>query len=150
MARLVDECKARLPRAFETEEFERRKSAIFEDLHRANGGYLVLDARDVFRNFLAWEVLKNALKSRSARIEEPLEEYRLVATAGLAPEPITLSVKLVLLGTPLLYHLLHTLDEDFRELFNGAVELALAAHVRRYRELRDAPASPAAPAGGSP
>jgi len=91
-------------------------------VHRANGGYLVLDARDVLRNFLAWEALKKALKNRSVRIEEPLEEYRLVATAGLAPEPIALSVKVVLLGTPLLYYLLHALDEDFRELFKVKVD----------------------------
>jgi hypothetical protein len=91
-------------------------------VYRANDGYLVLDARDVLRNFLPWEALKKALKSRSARIEEPLEEYRLVATAGLAPEPIALSVKLVLLGTPLLYDLLHALDEDFLELFKVKVD----------------------------
>jgi lon-related putative ATP-dependent protease len=91
-------------------------------LHRANGGYLILDARDVLRTFLAWDALKKALKSRSIRIEEPLEEYRLVAAAGLAPEPIPLAVKVVLIGTPRLYYLLHALDEDFRELFKVKVD----------------------------
>jgi lon-related putative ATP-dependent protease len=91
-------------------------------LHRANGGYLILEARDVLRAFLAWEALKKALKSRSIRIEEPLEEYRLVAAAGLAPEPIPLAVKVVLIGTPLLYYLLYALDEDFRELFKVKVD----------------------------
>ncbi len=91
-------------------------------LHRANGGYLILEAKDVLRAFLAWEALKKALKSRSIRIEEPLEEYRLAAAAGLAPEPIPLAVKVVLIGTPLLYYLLYALDEDFRELFKVKVD----------------------------
>jgi lon-related putative ATP-dependent protease len=91
-------------------------------LHRANGGYLILEAKDVLRAFLAWEALKKALKSRSVRIEEPLEEYRVVATAGLAPEPIPLAVKVVLIGTPLIYYLLYALDEDFRELFKVKVD----------------------------
>ena len=45
-------------------------------LHRANGGYLILEAKDVLRNFQAWEALKKALKSRAVRIEDPLEEFR--------------------------------------------------------------------------
>ncbi|HLE84399.1 MAG TPA: ATP-binding protein [Thermoanaerobaculia bacterium] len=91
-------------------------------LHRANGGYLILEAKDVLRAFQAWEALKKALKSRSIRIEEPLEEYRLISAVGLAPEPIPLSVKVVLLGTPFLYYVLYALDEDFRELFKVKVD----------------------------
>jgi predicted ATP-dependent protease len=91
-------------------------------LHRANGGYLILEAKDLFRNFLAWESLKKALKSRSIRIEEPLEEYRLVTTASLAPEPIPLSVKVVLIGSPFIYYLLYNVDEDFGELFKVKVD----------------------------
>ena len=91
-------------------------------LHRADGGYLILEASDLLRNFLAWECLKKALKSRSIRIEEPLEEYRLATTASQAPEPIPLSVKVVLIGSPLLYYLLYNLDEDFAELFKVKVD----------------------------
>ena len=91
-------------------------------VHRASGGYLILDVKDVLRNFLAWDALKKALKSRSIRIQEPLEELRLASAATLAPEPIPLSVKVVLLGSPLLYYLLHALDEDFRELFKVKVD----------------------------
>ncbi|HEU5322343.1 MAG TPA: ATP-binding protein, partial [Methylomirabilota bacterium] len=83
-------------------------------LHLANGGYLLLEADAVLRNFLAWDSLKKALKGRSLRIQEPLEELRLVTAATLAPEPIPLGVKVVLVGTPLLYYLLYSLDEDFR------------------------------------
>jgi lon-related putative ATP-dependent protease len=91
-------------------------------LHRANGGYLLLEAKDVLRNFMAWESLKKALKSQSLRIEEPLAELQIVNTVSLAPEPIPLSVKVVLLGSPLLYYLLYALDEDFGELFKVKVD----------------------------
>jgi predicted ATP-dependent protease len=91
-------------------------------LHRANGGYLLLEAKDVLQNFMAWDALKKALRSGSVRIEEPLAELRVASTATLAPEPIPLSVKVVLLGSPLLYYLLYTLDEDFGELFKVKVD----------------------------
>jgi len=91
-------------------------------LHRANGGYLVLEARDVLRTFMAWESLKKALKGRAIRIEEPLEELRLVSAVSLAPEPIPLDVKVVLIGHPVLYYALYELDEDFRELFKVKVD----------------------------
>jgi lon-related putative ATP-dependent protease len=91
-------------------------------LHRANGGYLILEARDLLSTFLAWDSLKRALKDRAVRIQEPLEELRLVSAATLAPEPIPLSVKVVLIGSPFLYYLLHALDEDFRELFKVKVD----------------------------
>ncbi len=91
-------------------------------LHRANGGYLILEAKDVFRNFQAWESLKKALKSRSVRIEEPLEEFRMITGAGLAPAPIPLAVKVVLIGSPLYYYVLYNLDEDFGELFKVKVD----------------------------
>jgi lon-related putative ATP-dependent protease len=91
-------------------------------LHRANGGYLILEAKDVLRSFFAWESLKKALKSRSIRIEEPLEELRSLSAATLAPEPVPLSVKVILLGSPLLYYLLYNLDEDFRALFKVKVD----------------------------
>jgi lon-related putative ATP-dependent protease len=91
-------------------------------LHRANGGYLILEAKDVLRNFAAWDTLKKALKSRVVRIDDPLEEYRVISTVSLAPEPIPLAVKVVLLGSPLLYYVLHHLDEDFGELFKVKVD----------------------------
>jgi len=91
-------------------------------LHRANGGYLILEAADVLKNPLAWDALRKALKSRSIRMEDPLEEWRLATAAGLQPEPIPLSTKVVLIGSPLLYYLLCAFDEDFRELFKVKVD----------------------------
>jgi lon-related putative ATP-dependent protease len=86
-------------------------------LHRANGGFLVLDALDVLRHPFAWDALKRSLRSGEARIESLGEEFSTVPIATLRPEPIPLDVKVVLLGSPVLHHLLYTLDEDFRELF---------------------------------
>jgi len=91
-------------------------------LHRANGGYLILEAKDVLANFMAWDSLKKALKSRALRIETPLAELQMVSTVSLAPEPIPLSVKVVLIGSPMLYYLLYALDEDFGELFKVKVD----------------------------
>jgi predicted ATP-dependent protease len=91
-------------------------------LHRANGGYLILEAKEVLRNFMAWESLKKALKSRALRIEAPLAELQAVSTVSLAPESIPLTVKVVLIGSPMLYYLLYALDEDFGELFKVKVD----------------------------
>ena len=91
-------------------------------LHRANGGYLILEARDMLRSPLVWEALKKALKGGTIRIEDPLEEWRMASVVSLAPESIPLSVKVVLIGDPHLYYLLYALDEDFGELFKVKVD----------------------------
>ena len=94
-------------------------------LHRANGGYLVLDAREVLTSPFAWEALKRALKTKCVRIEEMGQEYRFIVTATLEPEPIPLDTKVVLIGEPLIYYLLQMLDEDFRELFKVKADFAV-------------------------
>ena len=86
-------------------------------LHRANGGFLVLDALDVLRHPFTWEALKRALRGAETRIENLGEEFSAVPIATLRPEPIPLDVKVVLLGTPYVHRVLYQLDEDFRELF---------------------------------
>ncbi len=101
-------------------------------LHRANGGYLVLNARDVLINPYAWEVLKRALKSRELRPESLGEQLGLISTVSLEPEPIPLNVKVVLIGSPLLYYLLHFYDEDFQELFK--VQADFGPHMDRTPE----------------
>ncbi len=85
--------------------------------HRANGGYLILQANDLLMNFQSWEVLKRVLKTKEARIETIGEQYALLAMMTLKPEAIPLDVKVILIGNPLLYHLLYRHDEDFRKLF---------------------------------
>lgn len=98
-------------------------------LQRANGGYLILDARDVLTSPFAWEALKRSLRSNQIKIEAMGEAYRAITTRTLEPEPIPLDVKVVLIGEPLLYYLLLNLDPDFRELFK--VKADFASDMRR-------------------
>lgn len=91
-------------------------------IHRANGGYLVLQAKDVLSDPFAWDTLKKALKYRQATVENIGEQYRLVPTVTLRPEPIPLNLKVILIGSPQLYGLLYSLDEDFQKLFKVKVD----------------------------
>jgi len=91
-------------------------------LHRANGGYLILDARKVLMQPYAWEGLKRALRAQEIHIESLAQIYSLISTISLDPEPIPLKVKVALLGERLLYYLLWQLDPDFAELFKVAVD----------------------------
>jgi len=86
-------------------------------LHRANGGYLLLDARRLLLSPFAWESLKTALKSHEIRIEPPSELSGLITTQSLDPDSIPLDVKVVLFGDRLLYYLLAEYDPDFLRLF---------------------------------
>lgn len=85
--------------------------------HRANGGYLVIDARRVLTQPMAWESLKRILFSGEIRIESLERLYGLVSTVSLQPEAIPVSVKVVLLGDRMLYYLLSHYDQDFQDLF---------------------------------
>lgn len=86
-------------------------------LHRANGGYLILDAIKLLMQPYAWQGLKQALSARELRIESLEQSLSLVSTLSLEPEPIPLDVKVVLLGDRYLYYLLYAQDPDFAELF---------------------------------
>src|SRR5262245_13777677 len=86
-------------------------------LHKANGGYLLVDARRLLLSPFAWEALKRAVKAREIRIEQPTEVSGLVSTQTLDPEPIPLDVKVVLFGDRELYYLLAAHDPDFPRLF---------------------------------
>jgi len=86
-------------------------------LHRANGGYLVIDALALMKNLFSYDSLKRALKGKEIRIEDVWEQYRLITTTTLRPEPIPLNVKVILTGTPFLYYILYNYDDEYRELF---------------------------------
>jgi len=86
-------------------------------LHRANGGYLVLSADNLFRYPLSWEALKVALKSGQIAIEDPAATLGYAITEGLKPEPIPMNVKLIIVGSREIYDLLQAFDEDFQEFF---------------------------------
>lgn len=83
---------------------------------QASGGYLILNALDVLLQPFAWDALKRVIKTRAVKIEDPSEFFGF-STAGLRPDPIPVNVKIVLLGPPALYYLLHTYEEDFQKIF---------------------------------
>ena len=91
-------------------------------LHRANGGYLILNARRLMMEPLAYEALKKAIRTRQIRIESLAQLYGMASTLSLDPEPIPLDTKIILLGERRLYYLLSAHDPDFNELFKVAAD----------------------------
>jgi len=86
-------------------------------LAKANGGYVVLDALDMFMYPFVWDSLKKAIENEELRIEDLYQQYGFSSTVGMRPEPIKLDVKVIVAGGPYLYQMLYALDEDFRKLF---------------------------------
>jgi lon-related putative ATP-dependent protease len=101
-------------------------------VHRANGGYLVIDTGDLFKNMFSYDALKRALKNKEIKIEDILEQYRMISTTALKPDPIPLNVKVVLTGSPYVYYILYSLDEESRELFK--VKADFDSRMERTRE----------------
>ncbi|MBI4283791.1 MAG: AAA family ATPase, partial [Chloroflexi bacterium] len=86
-------------------------------LSLANGGYLLVNAQDVLTNPGVWPALKRAIKNKEVRIEDPFEQFGLIAPQGMRPEPMPIKVKVFLIGDAQLYQLLSMYDEDFWEIF---------------------------------
>ncbi|HDQ08198.1 MAG TPA: ATP-binding protein [Methanoculleus sp.] len=86
-------------------------------IHMANSGFLVLLVEDLFRNQFSWDGLKTALKTGEVVVEEPGERMGFISTKGIKPEPIPLSLKVILIGTPEIHQILYANDPDFSELF---------------------------------
>ncbi len=86
-------------------------------LHKANGGYLILDADKLLNQPMVWARLKLALKSQEITIESPYSEYSQPGSFSLQPEKVPLKVKVILLGDPEIYYMLQDYDQEFTELF---------------------------------
>ncbi len=86
-------------------------------IHRANGGYLILQAEDLLRNVGAWEGLKRALTWEKIRVENLQDHLGISTIKSLRPSPIPLNIKVILIGSNALYDLLKEYDEDFTKLF---------------------------------
>ncbi|MDH4187003.1 MAG: AAA family ATPase, partial [Nitrospira sp.] len=95
-----------------TDFMEIRAGAVLQ----ANGGYLIIDAMDALRQPFSWDALKRMIKTGAVKIEDPSEFYGF-STAGLRPEPIPVNVKVIMVGPPMLYHMLQSYEEDFAKLF---------------------------------
>lgn len=83
----------------------------------ANGGYLVLQAMDILKEYFSWEALKKVIKYKKAKIENLSDRYGLIATTTLKPEPVSVDLKVIIIGNPYIYQLFYIYDEDFRKLF---------------------------------
>ncbi|HPP12573.1 MAG TPA: AAA family ATPase, partial [bacterium] len=114
-------------------EYRPQLGAMFTDhtmmkpgaLHLANGGFLILRVMDVLRNYFAWDVLKRAIQNRQVVIEDINEQFRLINTPTIKPEPIPLQSKVILIGNLWLYYLLYNYDEDFRKLFKVRADFSV-------------------------
>ena len=91
-------------------------------LHRANGGYLIIDALKLLTSPYAWEGLKRALQFQEIRIESPIQMLSMTSTVSLEPAPIPLDIKVILIGDQRLYYLLSQADPEFSELFKVAAD----------------------------
>jgi predicted ATP-dependent protease len=109
-------------------------------LHRANGGYLVLEAEKLLEQPFVYSALKRALKSHEIRIENPISEYTGISAITLSPQPASLKVKVVLVGERDTYYLLQELDHDFEKMFRVVVDFDEDVHrtphsIRQYARL---------------
>ena len=86
-------------------------------LHKANGGYLLIEADKLIHQPAVWEALKLALKSHEIKMESPAGEANIVNASSLNPQPIPLDIKVILMGSRELYYLMQEYDNEFNELF---------------------------------
>lgn len=91
-------------------------------LHKANGGYLIIKASEILKNFFAWEALKRSVRNKEIIIEDIGEQLGYLTTKTLKPDPIPLQVKVILVGHPLYYHFLYEYDNEFKSLFKVKAE----------------------------
>jgi lon-related putative ATP-dependent protease len=105
-------------------------------LHRANDGYLVMDAREVLINPFAWEALKRCIRNSKIKIEDVLEQYRFITIVSLKPEPVPLKAKIIMIGSPMIYYLLYYLEPEYRKLFKVRADFDMRV-TRTPEVLRD-------------
>ena len=98
-------------------------------MHKANGGYIIFQAKDLLTNGICYEELKRVLRVKEIAIDNTMEQRSSMAMISLKPEPIPLDVKVILIGNANIYHTLLSMDEDFRKLFKIKVEFDEAAPI---------------------
>ncbi len=100
-------------------DYTKIKSGLF---HMANGGYLILQAKDVLSNPQAYEAINRVLKTKKIAIENIKDQAGVVAAPAIKPQPIPVDIKVILVGSTSLYHMLYEYEEDFRKLFKVKVD----------------------------
>lgn len=106
-------------------------------IHKANGGYLIVEALDVLINPFSWDGLKRMLRAREGAPENLADQYGMISIATIKPQPIPLDVKVIMVGSPYIYYLLYYLDEEFRKLFKVKADFDIEMsrndkHVAQY------------------
>ncbi len=91
-------------------------------LHRANGGYLLVDAERLLSSPMAWQSLKRCLRAREIVIASPMQATTTMTAVSLEPAPMPLDVKVLLFGSRQTLHMVAALDPDFSELFKVAAD----------------------------
>jgi lon-related putative ATP-dependent protease len=95
-------------------------------LHKANGGYLILQAMDVLSAFMAWDALKRVIRNHEIKVEDINEQFRVITTTSLKPRPIPCDIKVIMVGPRWLYQLLYQHDENFRKMFKVKADFEVA------------------------
>jgi len=127
---VIEELNVNYSNLFGRIEYESKMGTLETDyrmiragaFHRANGGYLILDARTVLSEPYVWEKLKQVLSSSLQTIENLQYRIGLVSTVSLKPEPVPLNTKVIIIGEPWIYNRLSLLDPDFHKLFKIKAE----------------------------
>jgi len=91
-------------------------------IQKANGGYILFQAKDLLENQMCYNALKKALRIKETTIENTSDQRSSMVMVSLKPEPIPLDVKVILIGNANIYHSLLAMDSDFRKLFKAKVE----------------------------
>lgn len=100
-------------------DYTKIKPGLF---HIANGGYLILQAKDVLSNPQAYEAINRVLKTKKIIIENMKDQTGVVAVTAIKPQPIPVDLKVILVGSTTIYELLYEYEEDFRKLFKVKVD----------------------------
>lgn len=100
-------------------DYTKIKPGLF---HLANGGYLILQAKDVLSNPQAYEAINRVLKTKKITIENMKDQAGVVAVPAIKPQPIPADIKVILVGSTSIYQLLYEYEEDFRKLFKVKVD----------------------------
>ncbi|MEG2183414.1 MAG: ATP-binding protein [Cloacibacillus sp.] len=111
-------------------DYENKQGNLYTDfrritpgsMHRAGGGFLLLDADELLRQFMSWDVLKRVMRYRELSIENLGEQLGYIPVSSLRPEPIPIDMKVVIVGTPYLYYLLNLYDPEFQKVFKIKAE----------------------------
>lgn len=89
---------------------------------KANGGYLIVQANQILRDYFAWDALKKIIRHKKVKIENLAEKYGFIPTTGLKPQDVPVDLKVIIVGDPYIYQLLYIYDEDFRKYFKVKVD----------------------------